>query len=518
MAAAAFAVPITECAMSDAIPRRNVVLGTATLGLSALARPRVARAAEAAWSEQPAHPLAERLAAYADGLRYTDIDPATIEAVKTHFVDTMGCAIAALDEKPVRACRLVALAAGSGGTSTVIGTSSRSTPELAAFANSVAGRYYDLNDVYVVRQAGHPSDIIAACLAVAEAERASASDLITAIVVAYEVNCRLFDAFDLSERGWDGTVFTLPAAALAAGKLMKLDREKLEQAVNISLNDHIPLGQTRAQTLSDWKGIADADAVRNGVFAAMLARAGVTGPAPVFEGKVGFFHLVSGKSVDVDIERFGGRGGRGGRDNPFRIHQVGMKAFPAQVYTQTAIIAATAIAKEAGGTDRIAAIDIATTRRGYQMAGSEEEKWAPDTRDTADHSLPYIVARAMFDGDITNASYTAEKLRDPRILAFMRKIKVSEDPALTALKSNAPPTRITVSLDDGKRISRQVGDVPGFGGRPMERPDAERKFRGNVAKRWPEQRIASALEAMWALDRADDVGQLLGKLATQSNL
>jgi 2-methylcitrate dehydratase len=518
MAAAAFAVPITECAMSDAIPRRNVVLGSATLGLSALARPRVARAAEAAWSEQPAHPLAERLAAYADGLRYTDIDPATIEAVKTHFVDTMGCAIAALDEKPVRACRLVALAAGSGGTSTVIGTSSRSTPELAAFANSVAGRYYDLNDVYVARQAGHPSDIIAACLAVAEAERASASDLITAIVVAYEVNCRLFDAFDLSERGWDGTVFTLPAAALAAGKLMKLDREKLEQAVNISLNDHIPLGQTRAQTLSDWKGIADADAVRNGVFAAMLARAGVTGPAPVFEGKVGFFHLVSGKSVDVDIERFGGRGGRGGRDNPFRIHQVGMKAFPAQVYTQTAIIAATAIAKEAGGTDRIAAIDIATTRRGYQMAGSEEEKWAPDTRDTADHSLPYIVARAMFDGDITNASYTAEKLRDPRILAFMRKIKVSEDPALTALKSNVPPTRITVSLDDGKRISRQVGDVPGFGGRPMERPDAERKFRGNVAKRWPEQRIASALEAMWALDRADDVGQLLGKLATQSNL
>jgi hypothetical protein len=152
MTAAAFAAPMMECAMSYAIPRRNVVLGTAALGLSALARPRVARAAEAAWSEQPAHPLAERLAAYAHGLRYTDIDAATIEAVKTHVVDTMGCAIAARDEKPVRACRLVALAAGAGGTATVIGTNSRSTPELAAFANSVAGRYYDLNDVYVVQQ------------------------------------------------------------------------------------------------------------------------------------------------------------------------------------------------------------------------------------------------------------------------------------------------------------------------------------------------------------------------------
>src|SRR5262252_2917257 len=103
MAVAASAAPIMECAMSYAIPRRNVVLGTAALGLSALARPHFGRAAEAAWSEQPAHPLAERLAAYADGLRYTDIDPATIEAVKTHVVDTMGCAVAALDERPVRA-------------------------------------------------------------------------------------------------------------------------------------------------------------------------------------------------------------------------------------------------------------------------------------------------------------------------------------------------------------------------------------------------------------------------------
>jgi 2-methylcitrate dehydratase len=500
-----------ESAMSDLVSRRNIVIGTAALGACAFgARP--VRASEAAASPTPAHPLAERLAAYADGLRFADIDPATLEALKVHVVDTIGCAIAAFDERPVRAVRDIAIAAGSGGAATIIGTVRRSTPDLAAFANSTAARYFDLNDVYVVRQAGHPSDMIAACLAVAEAERASAADLLTAILLAYEVNCRLFDVFDLSERGWDGTVFTLPATALAAGKLMKLDRAKLEQAINIALNDHIPLGQTRAQTLSDWKGIADPDAVRNGVFAAILARAGVTGPAPIFEGHEGFFRLVSGAPVEVDIERFGGRG------NPFRIHQVGMKAYPAQVYTQTAIIAATAIAKEAGGTDRIAAIEIATTRRGYQMAGSEPEKWTPDTRDTADHSLPYIVARAMFDGDITNDSYTPEKLHDPLILAFMQKIKVSEDKALTALKSNAPPTRLTVSLDDGRRISRQVGDVPGFGGRPMERPDAERKFRGNVGKRWGDERASSILEALWALDRTPDITRLLGKLAVDTSL
>ena len=192
-------------------------------------------------------PLADRLAAYADSLRYDDLDAATVERVKSHVIDTLGCGIAAFDERPVRVCRDVALA-HAGGVATVIGTNRRTTPDLAAFANGAAFRYYDLNDVYVGRFAGHPSDHIAACLAVAEAERASAAELITAIVLAYEINCRLIDAFDITARGWDPPVFSLPAVALAAGKLMKLRPDRLTQAVNIAVNDHIPMGQTRAQT------------------------------------------------------------------------------------------------------------------------------------------------------------------------------------------------------------------------------------------------------------------------------
>jgi 2-methylcitrate dehydratase len=194
-------------------------------------------------SEQPTRHLAEQLAAYADGLRYDDLDAKTIERVKAHLIDTLGCGIAAFDERPVRICRDVALAVGNGG-STVIGTSHRTTPDLASFANGAAFRYYDLNDVYVGRTACHPSDNIAACLAVAEAEGARASDLVTAIVLAYEVNCRLVDAFDVTARGWDGaTVFSLPAVALAAGKLMKLSPQQLAQALSLALNDHIPMGK-----------------------------------------------------------------------------------------------------------------------------------------------------------------------------------------------------------------------------------------------------------------------------------
>jgi 2-methylcitrate dehydratase len=126
----------------------------------------------------------------------------------------------------------------------------------------------------------------------------------------------------------------------------------------------------------------------------------------------------------------------------------------------------------------------------------------------------YVTARAMFDGDINNESYTPEKLRDPRILAFMRKITVAEDPAITArVGPSTVPTRVTAILGDGQRIAREVDDVPGFVGRPMGRADVERKFRGNVGKRWPRERIDPILQALWGLDRVEDVGVLLGKLA-----
>ena len=493
--------------MLHSIPRRRVIAGMAAFGLWGLAP--TLRAAESGVSKSPARPLADRLAAYADGLRHDDLDAATIERVKGHFIDTIGCGIAAFDERPVRICRDVALVA-AGGAATVIGTKRRTTPDLATFANGAAFRYYDLNDSYVGGLAGHPSDHIAACLAVAESERSSAAELITAIVLAYEITCRLIDAFDITTRGWDAPVFSLPAVALAAGKLMKLPPAQLAQGVALAINDHIPMAQTRVQALSDWKGLADAEAGRNAVFAALLARAGLTGPAPIFEGNSGFFKQISGPA-DVDVGAFGRRG------VPFRIHQCGIKAYPAVVYAQTAVVAGVEVARKLGSLDRIAAIEIATTRRGYQRAGSEPEKWTPDTRETADHSLPYITARAMFDGDITNDSYAPEKLSDPRILAFMRKITVKEDPALTARVGAMVPTRVTAILADGQRISSEVDDVPGFPGRPMTRAEVEREFRANVGKRWSRERTDAVLQDLWALDRTQDIAALLGKLSLQSS-
>lgn len=484
--------------------RRFLQLAGAT-ALPAFAR--TARAEDKSELPPPGQSLAERLAAYASALRYDDIDPATLERVKTLLIDSIGCAMGGWDERPVRACRDIALSAN--GPATVIGTKQKTTPDLAAFANGAAVRYLDFNDAYVGKFAAHPSDNIAACLAVAETEGTSAQELIVAIVLAYEVNCRLVDAFDISSRGWDPPVFSLPAVALAAGRLMKLPAEQMTQAVNLAINDHIPLALTRVGVLSDWKGLAVAEAGRNAVFAARLARAGITGPAPIFEGRSGLIDQVTGKG-SVNVEAFGRRGVQ------FRVHKCSLKPYPAVIYTQTATVAAIEVAREVGSLDRIAAIEIATTRRGFQRTGSEREKWAPKTRETADHSLPYITARAMFDGDITNASFAPEKFRDPAVLAFMQKIKVAEDTALTARGGSAVPTRVTAILADGQRVSREVDHAPGFAERPMTQAEVERKFRGNVGQHWPLQQTAAVLEALWALEQTDDISALLGKLAVKT--
>lgn len=452
-----------------------------------------------------ARPLAQRLAAYAHGLSYDDLDPATIERVKSHLIDSLGCAIAALDERPVRVCRDIALAT-SRGAATVIGTHEHASPDMAAFANAAAVRYYDLNDVYVGRPSTHPSDNIAACLAVAEAEGASAKELIVAIALAYEINCRLVDALDLSDRGWDAPVFSLPAVALAAGKLMKLPPDALAHAVAIAINDHIPLGQTRSGALSDWKGLGDAEAGRNAVFAALLARGGITGPAQIFEGKKGLFALVSGPA-QIDVDCFGRRG------VPFRIQQCGMKAYPVVVYGQTTVVAGIEVARKVGDLAKVASIEIATTKRGLQQAGSDPEKWAPTSKDTADHSLPYIAARAMFDGRIGHDSFAPARLADAKLLAFMRRIGVVEDPQFARPRGNAPSTRITATLLDGTRITHQVDDIAGFPGLAMKRAQVNEKFCSNAAVRLPDDRIDGLLAALWTLEQLPDVRALLPMIA-----
>jgi len=451
-----------------------------------------------------ATPLAARLAAYVDAAKFADLDAATIERVKVHLLDSLGCGIGAFKEKTVSAVRELAFANGGNGA-TVIGTKRRATLEWAAFANAAAVRADDINDVYVGKGTGHPSDNIAPCLTAAEAANASGADLLLSIALAYEINCRFLDAANLDTRGWDHPNYELISSALAAGKLMKLSPARLAEAVALALAGHAALLQTRLGDLSNWKGLAGPDAARNAVFAAQLAQSGITGPGPIFEGEGGFFKQVSG-AADIDPSAFGGRG------RPFRIHGCFIKSYPAQAQTQTSIPAAAKVAKSVGDLTRIRAIEVKSTHLGWLMAGSMPERWAPKTSETADHSLPYIVARSMLDGTITTASYEPAALSDPKAAALMKLITVREDASMTALVPKQSPNSVSATLADGRVVTERVDDLPGFVSRPMQRSDAEEKFARNAKAILPAVQLKRISDAVWALDRADSVRPLLDSL------
>jgi 2-methylcitrate dehydratase len=340
---------------------------------------------------------------------------------------------------------------------------------------------------------------------VAEASGSSGAELLLAIVLAYEIECRFLDALYLDTRGWDHPNYALISGALAAGRLMKLPPERLTQAVNLALSGHLAMNQTRLGSLSNWKGLAGPEAARSAVFAAQLARAGITGPSPIFEGEAGFFKQVSGR-LDIDAAIFGGRGKR------FLINDCFIKSYPAQAQTQTAIPAAATVAHAIGDLSRIRAIEVRSTHLGWLMAGSMPERWAPATSETADHSLPYIVARAMLDGTITAESYAPAALRDPKAAALLKLITVHEDPTMTALVPKQSPNSVTATLDDGRVVSERVDDLPGFAGRPMQRAEAEAKFARNAKAILKPAQIGRISDAVWALDRAGSVGALLDSL------
>jgi 2-methylcitrate dehydratase len=331
------------------------------------------------------------------------------------------------------------------------------------------------------------------------------------MVLAYEIDCHLLDAVRVSARGWDHPNYSLPAAALASGKLMGLSRTQLTEAINLAFAGHLAFNQTRLQVISNWKGMADADAGRNAIFAAQLARAGITGPAPAFEGKAGFFNQVSGPFT-LDFDKFGGRGG------PFLINACGYKHYPAQMTLQTAVPAAgkagAAVARAMGALDpaQVNSILVHTTLTAMQYSADSPEKWAPETSETADHSMPYVVARAMLDGEITATSYTQQALHDPRVRALLAVLKVEEDPAFTAATPKRFPTRVTVTMNDGRVFKAQVDDLPGFGGLPMTRADVETKFRRYARGVWPEAQMRGFLDYAWTLDQQPDLSGLFKRM------
>jgi 2-methylcitrate dehydratase len=446
--------------------------------------------------------LAEKLSEYASGLNYGDLGPSTVKETKRRIVDALGCAIGAFNEPPVRIARKVSSKEGRGGTSTILGTGTETSPDVATFVNGLMIRYFDFNDTYLSKEPAHPSDNLGATLSVAESVGATGKDLILATALAYEIQCRLCDSADIRHRGWDHVCYGLVSSALAAGKLMGLSAKKMTESVNIALNAHIAMRQVRAGELSMWKGASFSNAARNAVFAAMLAEGGMTGPSPIFEGEMGFFKQVSGP-FEMNIDEFGGRNGG------FKIEETYIKYYPAEYHSQTAVWAALAVRKRIGGLREIEGVEIASHEAGYTILGKDPEKWRPKTKETADHSLPYIVGMALLEGKIDNSTYSVRKTTKKENLDFLDKITVVEDPRLTALYPHeGMGNRVTARLRSGGQVSEEVVIPRGHPRNPMSDEEVENKFKSLTRGKLSQKSGGRILDALWDLEKMKDTGSL----------
>ncbi len=442
---------------------------------------------------------------YVRSITYKAVPEKVVHETKKRIVDSLGCAIGAFNEDPVKMSRKVASAALDSRGSTLFGTRKKTTPDLAAFVNGIMVRYFDYNDTYLSKEPAHPSDNIGPCFSVAESEHATGKDLLLSIILAYEIQCRLCDAADIRHRGWDHVCYGLPSTALAAGKLMNIDSGKMTEAVNLALNSHITMRQVRAGELSMWKGCSFANAARNGVFSALLAREGMTGPSPIFEGEMGFFKQVSGP-FEMNIDDFGGRNGS------FKIAETYLKFFPAEIHSQTSIWAALEARKEIENPEGILSVEIASHEAGYTILGKDPEKWNPLTKETADHSLPYIVGMALLEGKIDNSTYSEKKFRDPKILDFLKKITVVEDRTLSAMYPEAVANRVTVKLSTGKVVSKQIDYHKGHPKNPMSDNEVEEKFQKLTRRILDKSRARRILDAVWNLEKTKDVSKVVSIL------
>jgi 2-methylcitrate dehydratase len=441
------------------------------------------------------------LSDYAFRLRHADLSPEAIHGAKRTLIDTLGCGLGALDGEPAVVARRAASRSQGEPSARLLGTRQRASLEMAAFANTALVRYLDCNDTYASRGTGHPSDMIPAILAAAEGGGADGRALITGIVLAHEVFCRLADAVPL--KGWDQGMFVGIGTACAAGKLLGLDGAALGHAISIAITSGIPLGVTRIGELSMWKGCATAAAVRTGVFAAQLAADGMTGPPAPFEGRDGLW-----QHLGLDAPAWGRFGGGG---EPFRINATSFKAYPSVVHTQGSIGLALELRSRVPA-DQVASARVSTYGDALRRTALEGEKWDPKTRETADHSTPFLVAAAWRDGAVTPATFTPARIQDPSLRPLIGKLTVVEDPDFTRRYPAEACARIDVTTTDGRQLTAETRYPKGHRGNPLTDAEVEAKFRGLAADALGQAGCDRVLAQCWNVERARTLERLFEAL------
>jgi 2-methylcitrate dehydratase len=444
--------------------------------------------------------ISQEMAEFALNLQYEDLPSEVIHETKRFLIDSMGCALAAVPNKDMKSMHRFIEKLGGKPEATVIGSGLKTNAPNAALMNCLLVRALDYNDIYWEQDPSHPSDIICTGLASAEAMEKSGKDFLLAIVIAYELEMRWCHAADpgIREVGWHHATLTQFVSPLVAGRMYDLDQDQMAAAMGISGSSHLTLGGVVAGHLTNMKNTADPLAAQAGVYAALMAREGYTGPVEVLEGKEGLFEVLS--NVTWHPEEL-----TKGLGEEFLITKCGYKAFPTEALTHQPISAAMDVRKELGITyEDVAEVLVETTFRGADIL-SDPSKYKPETRETADHSLPYVIATAVVDGNVLPEAFTMASIKDPRKWEILPKIKVVADPEIDALFPKVKRARVTITTKDGRTKTVQTDFAKGSPENPLSDDEIIAKFKANASGVISEKRMDEVLGKSWAMEEIDTI-------------
>jgi 2-methylcitrate dehydratase len=443
------------------------------------------------------------MARWAAGLQYQDISSEAVYQAKRFLLDAIGCALGGYQQHDVKIALAVLGEIAGPGPATLIGTGERVDPVSAALANALMIRCMDYNDIYWNQDPSHPSDIFPAAMACCERVGSGGKELIVGLVLGHEFEMRFCAAAfpGIRERGWHHATLTAFVSPIVAGRALHLSWEQIQQAIGISASHHCTLGAVTAGKLTMMKNTVDPLATQSGVFAALLAEKGYSGPEHVVDGKEGLSHVFGPEwKLHVLTDGLG---------DSWRITRCGMKAFPTEALTHTPISAVLDLVKANDlHPEQVEKIQIRSLARAADIL-SDPSKYDPRTRETADHSLPYVIAAALVERQVTPAQFTGKKIMDPSIRAQLRKVEVVADPEIEKVFPGLQRVVVNITATDGRVFSKQLDFPKGDPRNPLTDQEVEEKFAALAEGVLSIAAQKKLKDAIWNLENADSVGQVM---------
>ena len=455
--------------------------------------------------------ITAKMSRWAAGVTYQQLSQDAVYQAKRFLLDSIGCALGGYQQHDVKIALEVLNEIAGRGPATVIGTGKRIDAVSASLANALMIRCMDYNDIYWKQDPSHPSDIFPAALACCERAKSNGRELIVGLVLGHEFEMRLCEAAfpGIRERGWHHATLTAFVSPIVAGRALHLGWEQIQHAIGISASRHATFGAVTAGKLTMMKNTVDPMATQSGVLAALMAEKGYTGPEHVVDGKEGLTHCF-GPSWKLNLLT-------DGLGESWRITQCGMKAFPTEALTHTPISAVLDIVKSNDlKPEQVEKVQIWSLARAADIL-SDPSKYDPHTKETADHSLPYVIAAALVDRQVTPLQFTPEKIMDPEIRAQLRKVEVLADPEIEKVFPALQRVIVTIQRKDGREFTRQLDYPKGDPRNPLSDKEVEEKFAAlaeGVLSRNAQNKVK---DAVWNLEKWNSASDLMKLLKSDAS-